>query len=433
MFCLSALLIYLESTLHIDIGMTNFKQESFVSGLIPSGGTSKDTDTHSTFDDILSLNGEPTPPPRWMDDILKPQTMLLGRSSGKRLTTSKTSGRQLNAKNLRLDLSKIPTQESGVPIPRARFGMNSSPSQLSSPATPHRTLTLRSPQVFGSRNGEKKTKKKDSILSLKISTTRPSKSIATQKLNSIGKQFDAKPLRDSLGLNCDPSTESEFFPPRKLLSCSSASSSSSVSSGNSSSSESVAPTVSSSTSPLVPSDGARDDIYDESDFVNSYNAYPEGPVCVLEPNLYLYSEPTVDQINKFDVVINVAQEMKNYSATKSSVSPSEPNSVLKDVDYYFIPWNHNSRLHSDFIKLTKVIDDSLIANKKVLIHCQCGVSRSASLILAYFMRAFHLDYSEAYERLKKHAPSISPNLSLIYELMEWGKYLENQDNFNAQN
>lgn len=141
----------------------------------------------------------------------------------------------------------------------------------------------------------------------------------------------------------------------------------------------------------------------------------------------------IDQINKFDVVINVAQEMKNYSATKSSVSPSEPNSVLKDVDYYFIPWNHNSRLHSDFIKLTKVIDDSLIANKKVLIHCQCGVSRSASLILAYFMRAFHLDYSEAYERLKKHAPSISPNLSLIYELMEWGRYLENQDNFNAQN
>ncbi|GMG21986.1 unnamed protein product [Ambrosiozyma monospora] len=203
---------------------------------------------------------------------------------------------------------------------------------------------------------------------------------------------------------------------------------------------------------------------------NFRNAYPQGPVCVLEPNLYLYSEPTFDQLNDYDVIINVAQEIKDYSSQlknapddenqnededkhqhqkqqdeSSTTTTNTPNGTTttttsklnakvgytgrqKKIQYYFIPWTHNSRLVSDFPRLTQIIDDALLSNKKVLIHCQCGVSRSASLILAYFMKVNKTGYNDAYNQLKLKAPLISPNLSLIYELMEWGNYLGYSNN-----
>lgn len=157
------------------------------------------------------------------------------------------------------------------------------------------------------------------------------------------------------------------------------------------------------------------------DLENFKYAYPNGPICVLKPNLFLYSEPTIDEVTDFDVIINVAQEIKNYTSEVQKIN----NSVIhKNIEYYFIPWTHNSRLTSDFPKLTQLIDDALKNNKKVLIHCQCGVSRSASLIMAYFMKIHRSGYNDAYRRLKEIVPQISPNLSLIYELMEWGEKLE---------
>lgn len=183
--------------------------------------------------------------------------------------------------------------------------------------------------------------------------------------------------------------------------------------------------------------------FDESNVENLKNTYPNGPICVLEPNLYLYSEPTLEEITGFDVIVNVAQEIKNFSHQINQLNESKNNTEdlerlklesenkinnndnNRKIEYYFIPWTHTARLTSDFPHLTTLIDNSLKENKKVLIHCQCGVSRSASLIMAYFMKVFGGGYNEAYGRLKEKVPQISPNLSLIYELIEWGDWLEN--------
>lgn len=37
-------------------------------------------------------------------------------------------------------------------------------------------------------------------------------------------------------------------------------------------------------------------------------AYPDGPICVYEPHIDLYLEPTADQARQYDVVMNVASE-----------------------------------------------------------------------------------------------------------------------------
>ncbi|KAK0560960.1 tyrosine/serine/threonine protein phosphatase, partial [Tilletia horrida] len=70
----------------------------------------------------------------------------------------------------------------------------------------------------------------------------------------------------------------------------------------------------------------------------------------------------------------------------------------------------------------------------VLVHCQCGVSRSATLVIAFVMQAAALMYGyeglgsltgmhDCYNLVKDKSASISPNCSLIYQLVEWERFL----------
>lgn len=50
---------------------------------------------------------------------------------------------------------------------------------------------------------------------------------------------------------------------------------------------------------------------DPNDMEPSCASYPSGPIIICQPNIYLYSEPTREEAGDFDVVINVAKEVKN--------------------------------------------------------------------------------------------------------------------------
>ncbi|ODV72235.1 dual specificity protein phosphatase family protein [Cyberlindnera jadinii NRRL Y-1542] len=163
------------------------------------------------------------------------------------------------------------------------------------------------------------------------------------------------------------------------------------------------------------------DVSNDGD-THKMNAYPDGPVCVLAPHLFLYSEPTLQQVSGFDVVINVARELTPPMLQQhvSSSDMSLKHFTHDSTNYYYVPWTHTSKLCPDLPYLTQLVIDSINANKKILIHCQCGVSRSASLIVACFMKLYNVSLNDAYSMLKERAPDISPNMSLIFQLMEWG-------------
>lgn len=229
------------------------------------------------------------------------------------------------------------------------------------------------------------------------------------------------------------------------------------------------------------------------------NVYPHGPLFICEPNIYLYSEPTREEALKFDVIINVAREVKNpfdepscapvssnnlkssisysssceaysaYSDDFSSLPSSPPSSLESNSDhamsspltssenalsplapedsswqplsslptcpsgqsapeglpeYIYVPWDHNSKLTNDLDMLTELMRTRSLEGKRILVHCQCGVSRSASLIVAYVMRMQQWGLHESYEWVKSRAGSISPNMTLIFQLMEWGKSIQ---------
>ncbi|KAJ3555984.1 hypothetical protein NPX13_g10237 [Xylaria arbuscula] len=194
--------------------------------------------------------------------------------------------------------------------------------------------------------------------------------------------------------------------------------------------------------------------------------YPDGPIAIYSDNVYLYLEPTAEEASKFDVVINVAREVHNPFANSvggnSSVSnvgapeamiespipdtamtndsfatafeyppreesgsetPTTPKAVSwNQPEYIHIPWDHNTDIATDLMRLCETIDQRTKDGKKVLVHCQQGASRSASLIIAYGLyQDPGLTVNDAYYAAQAKSRWISPNMRLMYCLQDFQK------------
>lgn len=109
-------------------------------------------------------------------------------------------------------------------------------------------------------------------------------------------------------------------------------------------------------------------------------------------------------------------------------------SEFKPLKYKKFFWTHNQEnLIADFISAFAFIDEARSAGRNILVHCQCGVSRSASLIIGYVMKANRMTLNQAYEFVKDRSPYISPNMSLVYQLVEFEKTLKLGNNNSSNN
>ncbi|GAB1320597.1 tyrosine/serine/threonine protein phosphatase [Madurella fahalii] len=191
--------------------------------------------------------------------------------------------------------------------------------------------------------------------------------------------------------------------------------------------------------------------------------YPDGPIAIYGDNVYLYLEPTAEEAARFDVVINVAREVTNPFKTAagsqrspgpeekpaddspipdtavttasfatafeyfpeegSAGTPTTPKAQpLKQPEYIHMPWDHNTDIAQDLMTLCETIDKRTKEGKKVLVHCQQGASRSASLIIAYGLyQNPELSVNDAYYAAQAKSRWISPNMRLMYCLQDFQK------------
>lgn len=58
-------------------------------------------------------------------------------------------------------------------------------------------------------------------------------------------------------------------------------------------------------------------------------------------------------------------------------------------------------------------------SNRVLVHCNLGISRSTTLILAYLMKTFHATLFEAFKFLRHRRPIVCPNNGFLRQLIEF--------------
>lgn len=99
-------------------------------------------------------------------------------------------------------------------------------------------------------------------------------------------------------------------------------------------------------------------------------------------------------------------------------------------EYYVIDIDdtpqHNLRQHLD--DAVAFIDAALRADSRhqVLVHCNHGRSRSATVAAAYLMRAFHFSAAQAVSLLREKRAIVCPNAGFLRQLREYGDALRAQ-------
>ncbi|CAF1162517.1 unnamed protein product [Rotaria sordida] len=56
---------------------------------------------------------------------------------------------------------------------------------------------------------------------------------------------------------------------------------------------------------------------------------------------------------------------------------------------------------------------------RILVHCNLGISRSSTLILAYLMKTYNSTLYEAYKFLRHRRPIVCPNIGFLHQLIEY--------------
>lgn len=101
----------------------------------------------------------------------------------------------------------------------------------------------------------------------------------------------------------------------------------------------------------------------------------------------------------------------------------------KSYNYFQIPLvDHDDFDIAQHFKSTIELIDS---NTPIFVHCKRGVSRSASIVLAYLMWKNKMSFDEAFNYLKQKRSVVLPNAGFVRQLREFEKTLS-ENNWELQ-
>jgi protein-tyrosine phosphatase len=136
-----------------------------------------------------------------------------------------------------------------------------------------------------------------------------------------------------------------------------------------------------------------------------------------------YFHPECDEIIKeklylgnYDFALN-KDLLKNQNISCIIVCGSELECKFPN-EYKYLKINLNDYIEDSILpyidQCLKFIDDN--KDKKIFIHCNAGVSRSPSIVIAYLIKGLKYSFKEAYDLVKSKRKIIKPNDKFMDEL-----------------
>jgi dual specificity MAP kinase phosphatase len=90
------------------------------------------------------------------------------------------------------------------------------------------------------------------------------------------------------------------------------------------------------------------------------------------------------------------------------------------IEYLRLPASDsgNQNLKQFFAKANEFIEAARLANGRVLVHCQAGVSRSPTIVMAYMMSTTQKTLTDTFATVKDRRSIVAPNLNFMGQLLE---------------
>lgn len=102
--------------------------------------------------------------------------------------------------------------------------------------------------------------------------------------------------------------------------------------------------------------------------------------------------------------------------------------TVPGVEYHFVDVDDHERsdIKIHFDPCIDFIHKHIMLGSSVFVHCAAGVSRSASIVIAYLMRKKVMTYERAFRHLRASRPIIDPNNGFRKQLREYEVELINK-------
>lgn len=151
------------------------------------------------------------------------------------------------------------------------------------------------------------------------------------------------------------------------------------------------------------------------------DGYAEEPDCILEDKLFLgsqFSACSLQTLNRLNIaaILVCGKNLPKFFAHDPASGIQYHNLPIEDsLNQDIVPYVHSAmRFLQEFIIERK---------QRVLVHCAAGVSRSASVIIAYLMLMNQWDFDTAKSYAKAKRVLVNPNLRFTQDLkLFWEPY-----------
>jgi protein-tyrosine phosphatase len=108
--------------------------------------------------------------------------------------------------------------------------------------------------------------------------------------------------------------------------------------------------------------------------------------------------------NKIQIVISALteEEYNMYMIAEQDFENVDWHCLIIDDDQH-------EEIQEHFPAITKLLTNAVNNGVNVLVHCAAGVSRSATLVLAYIMTENNMKFDDALKYVRKNRPEVEPN------------------------